>query len=113
MTSRTLTTMLWSGLLFLFLGGCQKSTEPKGGPLNAGPYPECRSISEWIRVKHQDPEASVTRWGPRQEESEGGAVLIEVHYQATIGKIVDGHWTQTLRVIDRNNIMEETQPVAE
>ncbi|HZV08031.1 MAG TPA: hypothetical protein VE999_23305 [Gemmataceae bacterium] len=113
MTSRALSTMLGIGLLFFCLSGCQKSTEPEGGPLNAGPYPECRSIVAWIRAKHQDPEANVTRWGPRTQESDGGPVLIEVHYQATIGKVEDGHWAQTLRVIDRNNIMEETQPVAE
>jgi hypothetical protein len=100
-------------LLLLCLSGCPKPTEP-GGPLNAGPYPECRAIVGWLRAKYDDPEANVTRWGPRTEESEGGgSVLIEVHYQATIGKVPDGHWTQTLRVIGRNNIMEETQPVAE
>lgn len=118
MKGRVRSTTLWSGLLILCLNGCQKATEPVGGPLSAGPYPECRSIVEWIRVTTHDPEAAVTRWGPRtQEKQEGSAkenssVLIEVHYQATIGKSDDRHWSQTLRVIGRN-IMEETQPVAE
>jgi hypothetical protein len=105
--------MLGSVLLFVCLCGCQKTTEPKDERFSAGPYPECRSIREWLRIKHDDPETDVIRWGSRTEESEVGSVLIEVHFQATIGKVPDGHWVQTLRVIDRNNIMEETQPVAE
>jgi hypothetical protein len=102
----------------LSLSGCQKATEPKGGPLNAGPYPECRSITEWLRLHTHDPELTVASWGPRTEEpltkpSEAStAVLIEVHYQTTIGKKRNGNWKQTLRVIGRN-IMEETEPVAE
>ncbi len=105
-------------MLLACLGGCRQSARRQSGPLNAGPYPECRSIVEWVRVKHDDPDATVLRWGPREEQSEEGAsegsapVLIEVHYQATIGKIDGGHWKQTLRVIGRH-ITEDTPPVAE
>jgi hypothetical protein len=110
--------MLGSGLLLGCLCGCQGAAEPKGGPLSAGPYPESRSVIEWIRIHTDDPEARVTQWGKRTEEKqEGGgkdkaSVVIEVHYQSSIGGRKEGRWKQTLRVIGPT-VREETQPVAE
>lgn len=110
------------GVLGCFLcvgiGGCQPSAAPQGGPLTAGPYPESRSIIEWIRIQTDDPEACVLIWGPRHEQKIEGAskentpISIEINYQATIGNVNDGHWKQTLRVTGRH-IQEESPRVKE
>jgi hypothetical protein len=118
MRTRVLVAALSMLALSACIGGCRPGETPKGGPLNAGPYPECRSIVEWIRVKNADPEATVLKWGPRQEGAEEAStgkptpVLIDVHYKATIGKVVDGRWSQTLRVTGQQ-ISEETDRTAE
>lgn len=93
--------------------GCQPSSAPQGGALSAGPYPESRAIIEWIRIQTDDPEAHVERWGPREEQKQAepskqnNSVVIEVHYQATIGNVLDGHWKQSVRVTGKQ-IQEET-----
>jgi hypothetical protein len=104
--------------LFSFSNGCQPKPQPQAAPLTAGPYSECRSVIEWIRIKNNDPDATILRWGPREEQIIDGApreftsVLIEVHYQATIGKVGGGRWKQTIRVEGRH-IQEDTPPLAE
>jgi hypothetical protein len=118
MRDRALSNGLLCGLVAVCLSGCQQAKDPQGGPLNAGPYPECRSLVEWIRIKTNDPEAHVTRWGSRQEQHEEGVakentpVVIEVHYTASIGKVENGQWSQTFRVTGRR-IQEDTPPSAE
>jgi hypothetical protein len=107
----------WSVVFFFYLlsvcGGCKQASEPQAGPLSAGPYPESRAVTEWIRVNTGDPEAHIDRWVSRVEEKLDGAsmdsasVLIEIRYRATRGKIVDGHWKQTLRVVGKH-IVEDT-----
>jgi hypothetical protein len=79
--------------------GCQQAAkEPK--PYR-DPYPECRSIIEWIRVRTRDPEAQVIRWGPREklpsEPGEEEVVIIEARYRAEI-EHVSGVWSQKFRV---------------
>ena len=106
------------GLLCCALVGCQQAATVSEGPRNAGPYPECRTIVEWIRVKTHDPDAHVTRWGSRREEKEEGVskenthVVIEVYYTASIDNVQNGHWSQTLRLTGRR-IQEDSPPLAE
>lgn len=102
----------------VLVGGCHPSSVPPGGSLSAGPYPESRSIIEWIRIQTDDPEANVLRWGLREEKKKAGgskqevSIVIEVHYQATIGNVNEGHWKQTICVTGRQ-IQEETPRVPE
>ncbi len=105
-------------VLAVFNVGCQRSSMPQGGALSAGPYPESRAIIEWIRIQTDDPEAHVERWGPREQKKHEGAskqvsfIVVEIHYQATIGNVLDGHWKQSVRVTGKQ-IQEETPRSAE
>jgi hypothetical protein len=113
---RTGTIYSFAYIVYLFFVGCQPVSTPQGGALSAGPYPESRAIIEWIRIQTDDPEAYVERWGPRQEQKETSqqhnSVVIEIHYQATIGNVLDGHWKQSVRVMGKQ-IREETPRSAE
>lgn len=109
--------VLVGALLLACLGGCHKKSA-EGRVPGIGPYPECRSIVEWIRVQTHDPDAKVVRWGPREERLEEKSpadevpIVIEVHYQSANRDGDSENWTQKVRIIGPH-IQEETAPRTE
>lgn len=108
---------LLCGLWLACLVGCQKKAAGERVP-GVGPYPECRSIVEWVRVQTNDPDAKVVRWGPREKRLEEKSpadevpIVIEVHYQAANRDGDPENWTQKVRIIGPH-IQQETAPVTD
>jgi len=105
---------LVGSLLLAFLCGCPKKAEDRVP--GVGPYPECRSVVEWIRVQTHDPDAQVLRWGEREERQAEKSpanevpIVIEVHYQSANKDGDPEKWSQKVRIIG-HHIQEETAPM--